>query len=115
MERRKPRTWLRRTLIGVAALAIVTFLGACSSGLYIRALWEAGDHRCGNEMAEYGGWGIGFNGESDAFVCTVHDADLRVVAQREVPVEEVMGRSGSWPFAPALAAYGMEEVDDDAP
>ncbi len=102
-------------MIGVAALAIVTFLGACSSGLYIRALWEAGDRRCGNEMAEYGGWHIGFNGESDAFVCTVRDADLRVVAQKEVPVEDVMGRSGSWPLAPALAAYAMEDVDGDAP
>jgi hypothetical protein len=94
---------------------MVSFLGSCSSFLYVRALWEAGLHRCGKEMAQYGGWHVGFNGQSDAFICTVRDARLRVVAQKEVPVEDVMGWSGSLPVLPAVVAYGLEDVDEDAP
>ena len=71
--------------------------------MYIHGLWEAGNHRCGQELGRRhgealqrrGGWGIGFNGETDAFVCTVQDAKLRLVAREEIPVERVLGRSGA--------------------
>lgn len=123
-EQRSRRRWLRRSLIGVCALAIVVFLGACSSALYIRALWTSGNYRCGEALARYGGgkalsrydgWHIGFNGKTDAFVCTVYDVKVRVVAQKEIPVEQLMGRSGSLPLFPALMAHELESVDGDLP
>jgi hypothetical protein len=55
---------------------------------------EFGLYRCGEELAgyrdgialaQYGGWHLGLNGETDAFVCTVRDAQVRVVAQRRCP------------------------------
>jgi hypothetical protein len=102
-------------LIALALGVVVMVLGACGSTMYVYALWEAGNYRCGEEMQRYGGWGIGFNGKTDAFVCTVRDAKLRVVAGKEIPVEKVMGASGGWPFFPELIAYELEGVDGDAP
>jgi hypothetical protein len=114
-SRPRTRRLLRWTVVAVAVGAVATLLAACSSVLYIRTLWEAGNYRCGKVMEEYGGWHIGFNGETDAFVCTVHDAKLRVVAEREIPVENVMGKSGGWPLFPELIAHELEAVDDDQP
>jgi hypothetical protein len=103
---------------------MLVFLGACSSELYVRTLWDSGSYRCGKELAQYGGgealsryggWHVGFNGKTDAFVCTVRDAKVRVVAQKDVPVEQLMGRSGSWPLFPALIAHELESVDGDSP
>jgi hypothetical protein len=96
----------------VVLLAVIV-PASCGSAVYVHTLWEAGNARCGGEMAEYGGWGIGFNGETDAFVCSVHDAQVRVVAQKEVPIENVLGRLGRVPFVPALIAHELESVDGD--
>jgi hypothetical protein len=100
-------------VVVVAALTVVTLVAACSSTMYVHTLWEAGNYRCAKVMESYSGWHIGFNGETDAFVCTVHDANLRVVAQQEIPVERVMGKSGRWPYFPQLVAYELEAVDGD--
>ena len=91
----------------------VLTLGACGSGVYAHGLWEAGNNRCGREMEGYGGWRIGFNGDTDSFICSVHDAKGRVVARREVPVEEVIGRSSRLPLLPELSAHAMEAIDAD--
>jgi len=113
MSRR--RRWFRRTLIALPVVLLTLFVGACSSGMYVHVMWDNGNDRCGEKMGQYGGWAIGFNGETDAFVCTVDDAKGRVVAQEEIPVEEVMGRSGGWPLFPELVAYALEDVDGDSP
>jgi hypothetical protein len=105
---------LRLLLIAVAALVVVLLVGACSSAVYVKTLWEAGNVRCGKEMGQYGGWGIGFNGDTDSFVCTVRDARLQIVAEKEIRVEKLMGRSGSLPFFPALVAHELEAVDKTA-
>lgn len=102
-------------LIALGLAAVVMVLGGCASAMYVHVLWEEGAQRCGQEMAGYSGWSVGFNGRTDAFVCTVNDAKLRVLARKEVPVEKVMGTSGAWPFFPALIAHELEAVDDDAP
>jgi hypothetical protein len=103
---------------------MVVLPGACSGGLYVRALWSSGFYHCerelaryggGKALAQYGGYHVGFNGETDAFVCTVRDAKVRVVAQTEIPVERLMGRSGSWPLFPELIAHELEGVDGDSP
>ena len=92
--------------------------------MYVHALWTSGFDRCEKELAEYrggnalarhGGYHVGFNGETDAFVCEVRDAKVRVVAQTELPVEQLMGRSGNWPLFPALIAHELEVVDGDDP
>jgi hypothetical protein len=108
------RRWIRRSLVlfFVVVVPVIT-LGACGSAVYTKALWEAGNVRCGQEMERYGGWGIGFNGETDAFVCLVTDAKVRVVARREVPVTEVLGKAGRVPLVPELSAHAMEAVDGD--
>jgi hypothetical protein len=112
--RRRVPTWI---LIALIALGVATLPAACGSAIYVHALWEAGNRRCGDEVqpGAYGGWGVGFNGETDAFVCTVRDAKLRVVAQKEIPLEEVMGTSGHWPLFRRLIAADLESVDADAP
>jgi hypothetical protein len=110
---RPRRRW--RALTVAVLVPVVTVLCASVSLMYAHTLWEAGNDRCGESMGRYGGWGIGFNGRTDAFVCTARDARGRVVARREVPVEHVMGNSGGWPLAPSLAGLAMEAVDDDAP
>lgn len=109
------RRWLRRSLIALPLVLVTLALGACGSAMYIHVLWESGNHRCGREMEKYSGWGIEFNGRTDAFVCTVDDARGRVVARQEIPVEDLMGRSGSWPLFPDLVAHELESVDLDAP
>jgi hypothetical protein len=111
------RRWLRRPVIAVLIVVLSTVLGACGSVMYDHALWEAGNRRCGEVLrpGQSGGWSIGFNGRTDAFVCTIHDAKVRVVARKEVPVEDVMGASGAVPYLPALIAHELEAVDDDAP
>jgi len=106
---------LRRALIALPLVALTMVLGSCGSLLYVHALWEAGNRRCGEALAEYGGWSVGFDGRTDAFVCTVHDAELRVVARKDIPVEQVMGSSGGWPLFPELIAHELEAVDEDAP
>jgi hypothetical protein len=111
-ERMTARRW-RLLLIAVAALVVVLFVGACSS-VYVKALWEAGDERCGKELAHYGGWEIGFSGDTDAFVCTVRDARLRIVAEKEIPVGKLIGRSGAWPYFSALVAHELEAIDKDS-
>jgi hypothetical protein len=109
----------RFLLIGVGALVVVVCMVACSSAVYVKTLWEAGNDRCGKELpgkkvAQHG-WGIEFNGGSDAFVCTVRNARLQIVAEKEIPVEKLMGRSGSLPFFRALVAHELEAVDKNAP
>lgn len=110
----KRRRWLRASLIAFVISVLLVVLGGCASVAYVHTLWESGNFRCGKTMRS-DGWGIGFNGKTDAFVCTVNDAQGRVVAQREIPVEEVMGKSGGWPYFPALVAHELEAVDADAP
>jgi hypothetical protein len=120
---RTRRRWVRRSLIALPVLAAVIFVGGCGSVVYVHTIWEAGNHRCGTALGKaagkkldrHGGWHIGFNGQSDAFVCTVNDAKLRVVAQTEVPVQKVLGGSGRLPLWPELMAHALEAVDDDAP
>jgi hypothetical protein len=122
----RPRTrgrWVRRSLIALGVLATVIFVGGCGSVVYTHAIWEAGNRRCGkelgkkapNELQRRGGWAVGFDGESDAFVCTIYDSKVRVVAQTEVPVQKVLGGSGGLPLWPELMAHELEAVDDDAP
>lgn len=108
---------MKWTLIALTGLTVVTLVAACGSMVYVHALWEAGNRRCGEEIepGRYGGWSIGFNGDTDAFVCTVRDAKLRVVAREEIPVEQVMGKSGRWPIFRRLIADELEAVDADAP
>jgi hypothetical protein len=109
--------WLRRLLIALGLAAVVMVLGACASVMYVHTLWEAGSYHCGKQVTAeaYSGWGISFNGRTDAFVCTLRDDKFQVVARNEIPVGEVMGTSGSWPLFPALIAHELEAVDDDAP
>ena len=83
--------------------------------MYVHALWEAGFHRCGKEMERYGGYHMGFNGETDAFVCTYRNSNARVVVRKEIPVGNVMGDSGGWPLFPELIAHELEVVDGDLP
>jgi hypothetical protein len=102
-------------LIALPIVLLTLFVGACGSGMYLHALWETGANRCSERMQRYGGSAFGFHGDTDTYVCTVHDAKLRVVAQEEIPVGDLMGRSGSWPLFPELVAYGLEEIDGDQP
>jgi hypothetical protein len=102
-------------LLALPIVGLVILVGGCGSVMYLHALWETGNHRCGEQMMGYSGWHIGFNGETDAFVCTVRDGNLRAVAQKEIPVENVMGTSGRLPLFPELIAYGLEGIDGDAP
>jgi hypothetical protein len=53
--------------------------------------------------------------ELETAMAPVRDGQVRVVAQKEVPVEQLMGRSGSWPLFPALIAPELENVDGDDP
>jgi hypothetical protein len=108
------RRWIGRSLIVFFVVVVPTLtLGACASGIYAHGLWEAGFNRCAKEMERYGGAGISFNGETDSFVCSVRDAKGRVVAEREVPVESVLGRSSRLPLLPELSAHAMESIDAD--
>jgi hypothetical protein len=111
------RRWLWRLLIALGLAAAAMVLGACASVMYVHTLWEAGNYRCGTQITAeaYSGWGISFNGRTDAFVCTVRDDKFHVVARKEIPVGEVMGASGGWPFFPDLIAHELEAVDGDAP
>jgi hypothetical protein len=106
---------LKWTAAALVSAVVILLLGACTSTMYVHTLWEAGNNRCGELMGSYGGWQIGFNGRTDDFVCTVRDAKLRVVAQTEIPVENVMGRSGGWPFFPQLVAHELEDIDGELP
>jgi hypothetical protein len=84
-------TWI---LIALIALGVATLPAACGSAMYVHALWEAGNRRCGDEVqpGAYGGWGVGFNGETDAFVCTVRDAKLRSSRRRRSRSRRSWGR-----------------------
>ncbi len=108
------RHW-RKAVVGAVVAWFVLLVGACTSGVYLHTMWEKGTQRCERLHPEWGGANYGFDGAADEFECMARDAKGRTLASDAIPVEDVMGRSGGWPWFPALVAYGLEDIDGDSP
>jgi hypothetical protein len=93
----------------------VLLVGACTSGVYLHTMWEAGTQRCERLHPEWVGATYGFDGGADEFECMLVSAKGRTLASDAVPLEEVMGRSGRLVWFRALVAYELEKIDGDLP
>jgi hypothetical protein len=105
------RRWLRRSLIALPIVLLTLLVGACGAGMYLHALWEGANQKCGRHAPpRASGWTIAFHGDKDVFVCTYDGHGRRTLAP-----EEYMGTSGSWPVFPDLVAHELEAIDGDLP